>query len=1372
MFASALRALAHNLVGATDRSLARCLGEIRLVMQNDSVPAAIRLTDRAWRTHPNAAETLAPIYARLLSIENRDHDAALRLLQTIGAPDADVAALTIRAYLGLRRTEDARRHLDLALTKHSLAPDSLLAREASQVLQNPGVRAPGWLGLSPTLEFHGELSADPIDALQIRLGETELAHPVKTERRDGRSLFSFKIPQVTGDATLFVSSRGVPLLGSGRRLPQDFALDGRAESDGRHIHGWARVGWLPTQPVQLSFEDEDGHCHRSRTKGVARPGLRWPFRIEPRSVGLPGSRIRITAQLPDGRWQSLPDTPLLLGRALRLPDLKRARPVRWRQEVSPAVHVRRASSRRGAPIDVLIPVHGGGQETLACIDAALATIGERERVIVIDDATQDTGLAAAVDQLAAAGRITLLRNQKNLGFVGSVNRALAMPSTHDVVLLNSDTLVFGDWLQRLRAAAYSAPRVGTVTPLSNNGSIASYPREFGFSIDPEEAAALDKLAASTHPGTSVEIPVGVGFCLFIRRECLKDTGELDALVFGSGYGEEVDFCLRAREFGWSHRMAADVYVYHASGLSFGARRAALLDRSQRLLNMRYPGYDRFIRDFLRRGALRPIRRRIDECRLTAFEGRFVLLVTLALEGGVERFVTERGRQIREQGLFPLVLKPHKPGDANLCELSTDAIDAPNLRYQIPADLPELIKVLGCLRIEGVEVHHFLDLDARVINAVQALDVPYDVVVHDYSWICPRVTLIDGTGRYCGEPDVSVCRSCVRKNGSRLGETLSVPALRARSAAWLAAARLVRAPSADTAARLKNYFPALHIEVRSHAPPCTPPPPMPPSPLAKTLRVGLIGAIGGHKGYHVLLGCARDAAARRLPLEFVVIGYTENDTPLLKTGKVFITGRYSEIEAPHLIRRERPDIVFLPSVWPETWCYTLDYALAAALPVVAFDLGAIAERLRAPGLGILLPLDLNSKQINDRLLGHTAVHRNPPAYVQTIQSIKDDDAKIHKNQGMNTMKPSVDEPAKEEGLSASVQLLPLPAGLYLFSVKAAAPIAERTAGQLSLPAMHVGLGPGVRSDQVEFLAGPGTDGTWLFTQGDVLVARVNGAGATLILSSVRSSGGEVLSIAVERLEGRAQATASVQAESENILVKLPVVATSEAAAPEQAAPQLKSDVIPAADTFTVPLQIKTHIRSRGDVNFADAPWAGRVAPGLWIESFSIEPLKYLAAHDIEYKGLTGTGFETPWLSDDQICGTKGMSVPLVGFAMRLKPSPLTSTYECEYFGYYRSGVTVGPMRNGAPCRSTVANDPLEGIQIRITKRALAVAGSGKVELARPAIKTPTFGRYRDAEAAPLNGAGKELDNAPKSVKRVKGADSSGKADRGTRPTQRS
>lgn len=371
-----------------------------------------------------------------------------------------------------------------------------------------------------------------------------------------------------------------------------------------------------------------------------------------------------------------------------------------------------------------------------------------------------------------------------------------------------------------------------------------------------------------------------------------------------------------------------------------------------------------------------------------------------------------------------------------------------------------------------------------------------------------------------------------------------------------------------------------------------------------------------------------------------------------------------------------------------------------------------------------------------------------------------------------LEPSVGESLPEEGLSASAQVLPLPTGLYLFSVKAAAPLAERSTGQLSLPAMHVGLGPGVRSDQVEFMSGPGNGGTWLFAHGDVLIVKVNGSGATLILTSVRSSVGEVLSIEVERLEARTQAAASVPTQGANISDKLPR-APSQAADVQAPAAQTPKSADPVDEALTLPLQIKTHIRARGDMSFADAPWAGRVAPGLWIESFSVQPLKHLGAQHIEYKALTGTGFETPWLSDDQICGTKGMSVPLVGFAVRLKPGSEASSYDCEYSGYYRSSVVVGPLRNGAPCRSTVANDPLEGIQIRIVKRPSAPAanagGTVKTEPQRPGIKAPSFGRYRDAAAESVDGE-KSSASATKSAKRVK-ADAPSGTDRSTRSAHR-
>jgi GT2 family glycosyltransferase len=1326
---------------SADLDIARSLHCVRSAVRAGKVDEALRLLDQSWRFHDNQAAMLAPIYGGLLMLEARDHDAALRLLQRAieMTPDADVAALIALASSRLGRADDARHQISASLQGYCVLPAGMLSQIAATIMAQWG--APGWIGRGPDLGLVGELSADESsNVLDIRLdGKSAFTQLLRPAAREGRRAFSFTSSQLIPTATLDVGIRGVPLLGSGGRISADFALDGRVAGTARRLTGWVRLGWRPEAKLRLRIEDDKGHRSSVRTDRVASPGWRWPFAINLQALGLRGNRFQVSAQLPDGRWQALPDSPLLLEPALRAGAPPQARLSAWRPNRM-RQRPRAALNQNARRTDVIIPVYRGRDESLACIAAVLATIDRSARLIVVDDATEDRELAAALDVLAAERRITLLRHAENQGFVASVNAAMALDPTHDVVLLNADTQVFDDWLLRLRAAAYSGASVGTVTPLTNDGSIASYPRPHGAAMDPEDGAGLHALASATHSGRRLPIPVGVGFCLYIRRDCLDAVGSFDAAVFGKGYGEETDFCLRASRRGWSHTLAADVFVYHAGAVSFGPRRAALLDRSQRLINLRHPGYNRFIADFLKQDPVRALRRQLDERRLYAFDGRFVLLVTLKRAGGVDRYVGERCRRAREQGLHPLVLRPAKAGDSSRCELWTDALDVPNLVYDIPADLRALTAVLSGLTLETIEIHHFLDLDARVIDAVRALPVPYDVLVHDYAWICPRVTLIDGSGRYCGEPAVTVCRSCVRRNGSHLGEAIPVPALRSRSAAWLAGARQVIAPSADTAARLRRHFPTLEVQLQPHTAvglPSAPPHPNPqreqrvPSKIASkvTTRVALIGAIGEHKGYRLLLACARDAKARGLPLEFVVIGYTEDDAALLRTGRVFITGRYTEGEAAHLLRREHPDAIWLPSVWPETWSYTLDYALASGLPVAAFDLGAIAERLLKHPNSDRMPLQLPPRQINDRLLQLVEGSQRDSAPAsrsdQTPLARPVDDVKIRlPSTTENTMKrPATGKSAEEvqeEAMSASVQLLPLPSGLYLFSVKSAtpvtaavtAPLAAKAPGQLSLPAVHVGLGPGVRAEQVEFIAGPSTHGAWLFAQGDLLVTRINGSGATLIMTSVRAPGGEVLAIKVERLESRADAAASSAAALPARSAEPPPAVSPPTLHPPTKKHPVKSPAaastqtqarVPAPD-LPLPLQIQAHIRSRGDMSFADVPWAGRVAPGLWIESFAVRPLQRFGAQDIEYKGLTGSGFETPWLSDDRMCGTRGMAVPLVGFAVRLKPSSATAAYDCEYSGYFQSGVTIGPLRNGAPCRSTVANDPLEAVQIRLVPRS--------------------------------------------------------------------
>jgi hypothetical protein len=137
---------------------------------------------------------------------------------------------------------------------------------------------------------------------------------------------------------------------------------------------------------------------------------------------------------------------------------------------------------------------------------------------------------------------------------------------------------------------------------------------------------------------------------------------------------------------------------------------------------------------------------------------------------------------------------------------------------------------------------------------------------------------------------------------------------------------------------------------------------------------------------------------------------------------------------------------------------------------------------------------------------------------------------------------------------------------------------------------------------------------------------------------------------------------------------------------------------------VRLDVVAHIRGRGDVRFAGTGIIGRLGPGLSIEAFTIGSPDPAATAAIEYKGLSASGSETPWLECGATCGETGAGVPLLGFAVRQKAAAAGATrFDCEYTGHFQSGAVVGPLRNGAPCLSPRDNDPLEGMALTITPR---------------------------------------------------------------------
>jgi glycosyltransferase involved in cell wall biosynthesis len=529
---------------------------------------------------------------------------------------------------------------------------------------------------------------------------------------------------------------------------------------------------------------------------------------------------------------------------------------------------------------------------------------------------------------------------------------MALHPTRDVVLLNSDTEVYGNWLDRLRNVAHRGPRTATVTPLSNNATIASYPRFLQDSPYPLETGyeTLDRLTAKINAGVEAEAPTGIGFCMYLRSDALTDVGLFDEAAFGKGYGEENDFCQRAIERGWRNIIAADTFVRHLGGASFQGEKRKRIDAAMKVMARRHPGYQAAVEAFIRQDPLRPARTRLDWERLKQqAREENVLIVCHNRGGGTERHVQEDTQRLIDEGKGVFYLRPERGRPTHVRLGQPACRQLLNMRSFKLADTEVLAAALEGLRITRIHSHGLVDFAAdapkQLLALVRALEVPLHVDIHDYKVICPRLNLADQDGRYCKEPNEDKCDLCLTTLGNDFGVT-SIRYWRRIHRRVLMAAEAVWVPDHDVAERIVRYYPGIHCFVTPHesldastvkfrAPRLQP---------AERLRVVVIGGISKIKGFDVLLACAQHAQKRSLPIDFVVMGYSVNDR-LLEMAGVVVTGKYLEHEAEAKLHSLAPHVVWFPATWPETYSYTLSLALQCGYPVFAFDLGAIARRLR-------------------------------------------------------------------------------------------------------------------------------------------------------------------------------------------------------------------------------------------------------------------------------------------------------------------------------------------------------------------------------------------------------------------------------------------
>ncbi len=617
----------------------------------------------------------------------------------------------------------------------------------------------------------------------------------------------------------------------------------------------------------------------------------------------------------------------------------------------------------GDIVDILIPAYDGHAETLNTILHALRAANRKGgEISVIADAVPKPDLVADLRDLAARGLIKLIENAENLGFAASVNRGMALNPRRDVIWLNADTEVYDHWIDRLRSAAYSRGNVATVTPLTNNGTICSYPRadadNFGELGLPWRQ--IDRLAAGLNAGEAVESPTAVGFATYVRRAAIDRVGDLDAATFGRGYGEENDWCQRAIKAGWVNLLAADVLVRHFGATSFGGARAGRIAAAMNAMDRLHPSYQRDVDQFVAKDPLAPARRRLDLARLMAGRAgrpqRAALLITHSRGGGTAQHVHEETARLSASGWSVYVLTVGTGGMAT-AQLSRPGAGAMPSFANMDLDGDDLWSVLSELGLGQVVLHHLIDFAPSAPEVfhrrLTGLGLRYDVMIHDYFAICPRINLVDRHGRYCGEPGEAACQRCLTRRGSPVGRP-DIADWRARHGALLMGARRVRVPDDDVGERLARYFPGLATLTTPHDLSIPPALRVRAAPDGEGFRIAVIGAIGPIKGFDAILGLARHVGARAQANRITIIGYTHHDAAARAAG-IVVTGAYTNDRLPDLIAQADPHVIWIPSLWPETYCYTLSAALVSGRAIAAFDLGAQANRLRAAGHGTLIPL---------------------------------------------------------------------------------------------------------------------------------------------------------------------------------------------------------------------------------------------------------------------------------------------------------------------------------------------------------------------------------------------------------------------------------
>lgn len=785
-----------------------------------------------------------------------------------GRSHADALAARLAENLNAHNYEAAYRDAD-RLCRIAPRPESRLW----------SLRAQALLGMGRTALAHSDLaSAFAIDPTDLSLSRIILSGPFS----------SLQIEAAQSVISSPRADRATIALALDVLLKRPMSVAGNLRVERGAIKGW--LSWCGGQTLTAFVSCAESSTQKVDIAGATSHRFASPDRF--------ASDIDIKTPLglpPVLTWR-IGDRPAthtdVFLRAGVLPD--RA-PVDLRRDV-----IREDSKDTSLGCTVIIPIFDDIEATAACLDSLRKQGGDSDdlEVILVNDNPANKKMAEMISDVAGREGYKLLINPTNLGFVHSVNRALAICNVQkDVLLLNSDVILPDACVPRLVEAAYSSKDIGTVTPLSNNGELTSFPQPFRSNPmrTREEINSLDNIADKVNRGRIVTLPNGIGFCLLIKRACLDVLGYLST-SFLRGYYEDVEFCLRARENGFRNVCATHIYVGHEGSRSFKHEKKRLVARNLRNLQRRFP---EFLRDSLAFVKADPLASAREALAVHASKpsGPTRLLIADNLEGAT---LEHRVSALSQLGITILILIPNRYSQHDETVTIRRTSDSATMKFRVTGNhaAEELIAFLRQNDVREIEV---ID-DSRLSNDLLAKLDTSDFTISHLVDRAPFSRFLRQTSRDCPQTEgASPCPACRKAFAEQIVHAMDEHVFRSMNSnkdGRVLAQNRIAAALLKTESPVDEAIPRERARARNQS------------------QVATLGILYPRRaaGLERFLRLLSRELPEEGPLKIVVLGQTLDDGALISHPLVFVTGAARHNDYDELLRSYRVTALFSPDRW--------------------------------------------------------------------------------------------------------------------------------------------------------------------------------------------------------------------------------------------------------------------------------------------------------------------------------------------------------------------------------------------------------------------------------------------------------------------------